>query len=58
MEALVTRGVWTIATWQYKNCELLAQMVNYPNERWGNNYKLMPSLMHRSVIEFYAKKRR
>ena len=42
---------WTIALW-----DDVGQMVAYPNENWGKNNNLMPSLMHRTVADFHKEK--
>ena len=58
MEQIVaTKKPWTIAVWDYEtnkygDKKLTFESVHYPNEHWGNNNNLQPSLMYRSVSDF------
>ena len=42
---------WTIALWGDG-----VQTVAYPNENWWKNNNLMPSLLHRTIADFYKEK--
>lgn len=54
MERLIeTKNPWTIAVWNYVGERLVAQGVHYPNTYWSENGNLQPSLMNRTVSEFW-----
>jgi hypothetical protein len=68
MEVLIEKyKAFTISIWHYgrpskhlyglsTEIELQSEIVAYPNEHWWKNGNLMPSLMHRSIDEFYEEK--
>ena len=43
---------WTIADWEFKGNTIVSECVHYPNEYWGVNGCLQPSLMNKSVNEW------
>ena len=57
MEQIVaTKNPWTIAVHSYNGDKAIAECVHYPNEHWGKNNNLQPSLMNMSVSDFCIKK--
>ena len=58
MERIIeTKNPWTIAVWSYEGKKMVAQCVHYPNTHWSRNGNLQPSLMKRSVSEFWKNKK-
>ena len=58
MERIIeTKNPWTIAVWSYEGKKMVAQCVHYPNTYWSENGNLQPSLMNRTVSEFWENKK-
>ena len=52
-----TYPVWTIAVWEYKGDRRMSEVAHYPNEHWGDNDNLQPSLMHKTVGDWLEEKK-
>lgn len=58
MERIIeTKNPWTISVWSYVGGKMVAQGVHYPNTYWSENGNLQPSLMNRTVSEFWENKK-
>ena len=55
-QIIATKNPWTIAVHSYNGDKAIAECVHYPNEHWGKNNNLQPSLMNMSVSDFCIKK--